>query len=74
MTEQAPRKGQKVWLVGMDRTGLYEVVLGTYVGARDGGRTPGPAPGRGAPARAVQRVRVAGPGRMSAGWTSSPRR
>jgi hypothetical protein len=24
MSETALRKGQRVWLVGMDRTGLYE--------------------------------------------------
>jgi hypothetical protein len=32
------RKGQKVWLVNMDRTGLYEVVQATYVKASDSGQ------------------------------------
>jgi hypothetical protein len=43
MTEATPtpalRKGQKVWLVGMDRTGLYEVVPAAYVQTSDSGQT-----------------------------------
>ncbi len=33
------KRGQKVWLVNMDRAGLYDVVPATFVEARDEGRT-----------------------------------
>jgi hypothetical protein len=33
------RKNQKVWLVNMDRTGLFDVVPGVFQEASDSGRT-----------------------------------